>query len=201
MVELDLAPAAEVATNLPVPAAAPPVAAPSEPVRAHPSPRHRVALRPLAVAVVADPAPVLVDAPAAPPRFVMSAGTVATRATPVAPAGPVAFAAPGGANAPAGFAANAFAEGDVSEPARLLSSRPLVYPPTARAAAIETDFPVEIVVDTAGRVVAARAVHRAGYGLDEAALTAIRAYRFSPAVRAGRAVPVRMRWVVQFRLR
>jgi len=44
-------------------------------------------------------------------------------------------------------------------------------------------------------------VHRAGYGLDEAALTAIRAYRFSPAVRAGRAVPVRMRWVVQFRLR
>ena len=49
--------------------------------------------------------------------------------------------------------------------------------------------------------VLARALTHVGYGLDEAALRAIRAYRFSPARRAGRPVPVRMRWSVQFRLR
>ena len=44
------------------------------------------------------------------------------------------------------------------------------------------------------------ALRRAGYGLDEAALQAIRAYRFSPALRAGHPVRVRMRWTIQFRL-
>ena len=71
----------------------------------------------------------------------------------------------------------------------------------ARQAEIESDFPVEIVVDSDGSVAAARAVNRVGYGLDEAALRAIREYRFSPALRAGRPVRVRMRWTVQFRLR
>jgi outer membrane biosynthesis protein TonB len=47
----------------------------------------------------------------------------------------------------------------------------------------------------------ARAGIRAGYGLDDAAARAIRDYRFSPAIRAGRPVAVRMRWTVQFRLR
>jgi protein TonB len=89
----------------------------------------------------------------------------------------------------------------VSVPARLLSSSPLVYPPAARQAEIESDFPVEIVVDLDGRVIAARAITRAGYDLDEAALRAIRAYRFSPAMRGGQPVRVRMRWTVQFRLR
>jgi protein TonB len=92
-------------------------------------------------------------------------------------------------------------EGDVAVPARLVSSSPLVYPAAARQAEIEIDLPIEIVVDAEGRVVSARALRRAGYGLDEAALRAIKAYRFSPARREGRAVPVRMRWTVQFRLR
>ena len=86
-------------------------------------------------------------------------------------------------------------------PARLLAASPLVYPPAARKAEIETDVPVEIVVDAGGRVVSARAVIRAGYGLDDSAVRAIRDYRFSPAIRAGRPVAVRMRWTVQFRLR
>lgn len=205
MVELDLAPAAELATNVPMAAAAPPAPALSQPVRAHPSPRHRVAMRPAPVAPAVEPTSEVPDALATAPRFVMSAGTVATRApaSPLASGSPVApsrLAHPGdGADASGG--ADAFGEGDVNEPARLLSSNPLVYPAAARAAAIEVDFPVEIVVDAAGHVVTARALRRAGYGLDEAALRAIRDYRFSPAVRSGRAVPVRMRWIVQFRLR
>ncbi len=92
-------------------------------------------------------------------------------------------------------------EREVDVPARLLAAAPLAYLPAARQAEIETDFPLEIVVDGGGRVVSAHAVSHAGYGLDEAALQGIRGYRFSPAMRAGRPVAVRMRWVVQFRLR
>jgi protein TonB len=139
------------------------------------------------------PAPVETDEPA---RFALSAGTVATRAgatSAAAASGPPGSAAEGGTDA--------VSERDVNVPARLLSSSPLVYPPVARKAEIESDFPVEIVVDADGRVAAARAVNRVGYGLDEAALRAIREYRFSPALRAGRPVRVRMRWTVQFRLR
>jgi TonB family protein len=93
------------------------------------------------------------------------------------------------------------AEGDVSFPARLLTSSALAYPPAARVAEIEVDLPLEIIVDVNGRVTWARALARAGYGLDEAALRAIRGYHFSPALRDGRAVAVRMRWMMQFRLR
>jgi periplasmic protein TonB len=154
------------------------------------------------VASAGAPAPV-VDAPSSeedetpPSLFVLSAGTVATRAVGV-PAG--ASSTPGAGTGSASDG-DAVGERDVSEPARLLSSSPLVYPPAARQAEIEIDFPVEIVVDAQGRVISTRAVTHAGYGLDEAALRAIRAYRFSPARRAGRPVGVRMRWTVQFRLR
>ena len=86
-------------------------------------------------------------------------------------------------------------------PAHLLAAAPLAYPPAARSAEIELDFRLEIVVDARGDVISARALSHAGYGLDEAALQGIRGYRFSPAVRAGRPVAVRMPWIVQFRLR
>lgn len=129
----------------------------------------------------------------APARFALVAGTVASR--PIA----MATGAPGALSERA--AGDAVPEGEVNVPARLLSSSPLVYPRAARQAEIEIDFPVEIVVDTEGRVASARALTRIGYGLDEAAIRAIRGYRFAPAVRAGRLVPVRMRWLVQFRLR
>jgi len=137
-------------------------------------------------------APLETDGPA---RFALSAGTVATRAGSPSPAasGPATNAGPGQPD-PAD-------ERDVNIPARLLSSSPLAYPQAARQAGIEIDFPVEIVVEANGRVTAARALSRVGYGLDEAALRAIRGYRFSPALRAGRPVRVRMRWMVQFRLR
>jgi protein TonB len=76
----------------------------------------------------------------------------------------------------------------------------VVYPPEARAQEIETDVRVEVVVDETGRVVAARSLSNAGYGLDDAALRAIRQYRFAPATKDGRPVRIRMRWTVQFRL-
>lgn len=93
------------------------------------------------------------------------------------------------------------AESGVTTRARLQSSVPPTYPPAARQGDIEADVPLEIVVDTAGRVRSSRALGQSGYGLDEAAIAAIARYRFFPAQRDGHPVRVRMRWVVQFRLR
>jgi TonB family protein len=88
----------------------------------------------------------------------------------------------------------------VSVPAYLVSSGRPEYPSEARAAGIEGDVPLEIVVDQGGRVVEASLLRRAGHGFDESALRAIRSYRFAPAQRDGVAVRVRMRWTVAFRL-
>ena len=92
-------------------------------------------------------------------------------------------------------------EAGVSVAARLISGSPSFYPNQAREAEIEADVPLEIIVDQQGRVTTAHAMQHVGYGLDDAALRSVRAYRFSPALRGGHPVRVKMRWVVQFRLR
>jgi protein TonB len=112
---------------------------------------------------------------------------------------PEAVARPEGQAEPA--ALRVLAEREVSTPARLVAAVEVAYPAEARAAEIEADVPVEIVVDKSGRVADARAVTHSGYGLDDAALRAVRNYRFSPALREGEQVAVRMRWRVSFRLR
>lgn len=92
-------------------------------------------------------------------------------------------------------------EETVDTAATLLSGSAPAYTPEAQRAGVETDVPLEIVVDDRGNVVAARALQRVGYGLDEVALQSIRGYRFQPARRAGHPVAVRMRWHVRFELR
>ncbi len=89
----------------------------------------------------------------------------------------------------------------VDTAATLISGRAPAYTREAQSAGVEADVPLEIVVDDRGNVVAARALERAGYGLDEVALRSIRSYRFHPARRAGHPVAVRMRWLVRFELR
>jgi TonB family protein len=124
-------------------------------------------------------------------RFVLPSSVIDERAT-----------SPAGVASAAGEASDtAFSEAEVGVPAHLIASAPLVYPPRARAAEVEASVALEIVVDTGGRVTGARLLVPAGYGLDEAALAAVRAYRFSPAQRFGKPVRVRMRWSVLFRLR
>jgi TonB family protein len=146
----------------------------------------------------AEAAPEVVAAPAAPaaPRFVMSFGS-ATVATGGATSAMGGAAAPGeahsGGEAPV-------PEATVSTPAKLLRGTKPPYPAEARAGEVESEVPLEIVVDANGAVVDAHVTRRAGYGFDEAALQAIRAYRFSPAQRDGHAVAVRMKWTISFRL-
>lgn len=93
------------------------------------------------------------------------------------------------------------AESAVDAPARLATAGQLVYPEAARRAELEVDLPLELIVSPQGRVLSATALAHPGYGLENAALAAVRSYVFHPAHRAGRRVPVRMKWMMQFRLR
>jgi protein TonB len=126
------------------------------------------------------------------PRFTMAVGAAANDAH--------------GAVSPSGTAplheepAAPLAEDQVEGRARLARGVAPTYPPSARADGIEGDVRLELVVGTSGTVESARVVRGIGYGLDEEALRAARAFQFLPATRAGHAVRVRMAWSVQFRL-
>ena len=92
-------------------------------------------------------------------------------------------------------------EQSVDAPARLVRGPPPEYPARARADGIEGVVHLELVVGGSGAVESARVVRGVGYGLDEAAMVAVRQFRFAPASKAGRTVRVRMAWSVAFSLR
>ena len=77
----------------------------------------------------------------------------------------------------------------------LLQSAPVSYPRWALEQGIEGCVVVRMLVDEKGRVVEAHVSRTSGYAsLDEAALEAVRRYRFLPALKDG--LPVK-RWVEQ----
>ncbi|HWE87413.1 MAG TPA: energy transducer TonB [Terracidiphilus sp.] len=59
---------------------------------------------------------------------------------------------------------------------------------------------ISLVVDTQGNPQAIHVVHPLGMGLDEKAVAAVQRYRFRPATKNGRPVPVRISVAVNFRL-
>jgi protein TonB len=71
------------------------------------------------------------------------------------------------------------------------------YPPDALAAGIRGNVVAEVVIDPSGQVTDARVV-RSVPMLDEAALDAVRQWRFAPTVVNGQAVPVRMNVTINF---
>jgi len=146
-------------------------------------------------APAAAPAVLVSPAPAAAPRFAMTIGP-ATRAAHGSNVSNGVTPTPS-SDSPAEPAA----EASVDTPARLLVGSSASYTREAEAAGIEADVPLEIVVDSAGSVIGARALSHVGYGLDDAALRSVRGYRFSPARRESKPVTVRMRWLMRFQLR
>jgi vitamin B12 transporter len=94
-----------------------------------------------------------------------------------------------------------FAERAVDVPAHLVRAEPAAYPARARGDGFEGDVRLELVVSRLGDVESARVAQPAGHGLDEAALAAARTFRFTPAVKDGRPISVRVSWTMQFRLR
>jgi len=150
---------------------------------AHPHEEHEAAEAP-AVTTAAESAPA---------RFTIAVGAAAI--------------AQGGASSSIGTAEHAdsdaivLPEAAADTPARFVGGYEPAYPTEAAAAGIETDVPLEIVIDTAGRVAHVRVVKAVGYGLDTAAARTVRTYRFEPATHDGRPVAVRRAWNVTFRLR
>ena len=188
------------------PQAAPPAAPASQIPRAShtharmPTTPKRTNESPSAPAPVESTPPSKIEEQNPPLRFTLAGGTVAMRVSSSSTVSGDRHAATETGEGGSGSDA-VLSEKDVSVPARLTASGPVAYPPEARRAEIEADVPVQILVDRAGRVLEASSLSAHGYGLDEAAVQAIRNWRFSPARRDGHAVRVRMRWTVQFRLR
>ncbi|MFI5297180.1 MAG: TonB family protein [Polyangiales bacterium] len=89
----------------------------------------------------------------------------------------------------------------VSTPSVCVYEAPGSYPEAARMQSIEATVRLEIVVDASGAVAQAKVVEHVGYGLDEAAIAAAKASRFTPARLAGRAVAERRAWSFAFTLR
>ncbi len=140
--------------------------------------------------------PSVLDSPApATPHFVL---TVAP--TPHAASG-ISAGSGSAETANASAPAEPAAEASVDTPAKLRAGSSPSYTREAEAAGVEADVPLEIIVDDAGSVIGARALSHVGYGLDEAALRSVRGYRFSPARRGGKALAVRMHWLMRFQLR
>ncbi len=87
-------------------------------------------------------------------------------------------------------------------PLQLVAGAAAIYPAQARADGVEGQVEVAYGVAVDGRVVGAQVVAAEPAGVfDEAALTAVRQWRFNPPVRDGTAQPVeRLTSTIRFRL-
>lgn len=88
--------------------------------------------------------------------------------------------------------------GDVKS-ARLISSTPPVYPTLARAQRISGDVKIDALVEATGAVSSMKVVSGPPL-LQQAAMDALRHWRYQPAQLDGRAVPMHLTVTVQFKL-
>ena len=86
----------------------------------------------------------------------------------------------------------------IRAPAKIVHVAPL-YPPLARATKVQGIVIIEATIDVHGNVESAR-VLRSEALLDQAALDAVRQWKFSPTLLNGVAVPIVMTVTVNFRL-
>lgn len=84
--------------------------------------------------------------------------------------------------------------------ARLISSVPPTYPPLARSQRIEGDVTLDALIDASGRVTAIKVISGPVL-LQQAAVAAVRMWKYEPANLNGAAVPMHLVVVVKFRLR
>jgi protein TonB len=74
------------------------------------------------------------------------------------------------------------------------------YPPEARKAGIEGQVIALLTIDDQGRVARVRKLSGPGHGLDEAAVGALRKFRFKPARFNGQAVATEIRYTYSFEI-
>ena len=74
-------------------------------------------------------------------------------------------------------------------------------PDEFRSQSREAVVVVEVAISASGRVVDARVIKKAGFGLDEAAIAAARRTAFEPALQGDRPVAVKMQIPYRFKVR
>jgi protein TonB len=74
------------------------------------------------------------------------------------------------------------------------------YPEEAKRAGVEGTVNLRITVDFEGKVTEVKLISGPGYGLDEAALAAIKRFKFKPAMKAGEAVSTTITYKYTFLL-
>ena len=89
--------------------------------------------------------------------------------------------------------------GDVNPPIATRRVDP-IYPDVARKARIEGIVIIETIIDRDGNVTDARVLKGLPLGLDQAALDAVKRWKFKPGTLNGQAVPVIFTLTVNFRL-
>ncbi len=105
----------------------------------------------------------------------------------------------GSANQPAAPAAPLPVGGEVKS-ARMISSVPPAYPALARTQHVAGDVRIDALIDTTGRVTTMKVV--AGPTLlQQAAMDALRQWKYQPATLDGKAVPMHLTVTLQFRLK
>lgn len=89
---------------------------------------------------------------------------------------------------------------NASAPPKILKEIFAPYPKEARRAHIEGDVVLKVLIGEDGKVEEASVIDSLGYGLDEAALVAIRQFIFSPGFKDGKIVKVQIKYRYKFRL-
>lgn len=187
---------------------------PPPPKPAEPLPQPKVVPRPRRVAVAHRPKPAPTPQPPPPPDqppptkpvpqvVGLTMSSTSTAGTFSAPVGNTNMGEVG----PKAQAPEAVRSGGGLTPLAEVDSGPvpldevrIPYPAQARQDGIEGTVTLMIVVDEAGKVTRARVLGGPGHGLNEAALSAIRRFRFKPAVREGKPVSVETRFAYTFEL-
>jgi TonB family protein len=82
----------------------------------------------------------------------------------------------------------------------LLKFVPAHYPPEAEAQGLSGDVGLEVQIAADGKVADARVTRSAGHGFDEAALSAVREFLFSPAEIDGKPAAVAIDYTYHFTL-
>jgi len=89
--------------------------------------------------------------------------------------------------------------GDVKAPVPIYKPE-AAYSSQARKDKVQGTVVTEVVVDASGNVADVKLVKSVGEGLDESATETIRTWKFEPATKNGKAVPVRVIVEVDFRI-
>lgn len=183
-----------------------------------PKPKIKVRPPPVKVAEVVKPPPVIEDAP--PPPI---------EEAPKEPPKPVPLVvgislssttAAGGFAAPVGNTAYGKTERTAVEPSQVKAYRApryvpayqvdrqpsvrnefkIPYPSEAKRNGVEGNVVLKISIDAEGNVTGVKLLNGPGYGLNEAALAAVKRFRFTPAIKGGEAVSTEIPYTYTFLL-